>query len=55
MAATRPVLVSKSHRTTGPDTPERHFMETFAQDVRHALRLLRNAPGFAIAAIAVDF
>src|SRR5262245_60290051 len=27
-------------------------METFVQDVRHALRLLRNAPGFAIAAVA---
>jgi predicted permease len=27
-------------------------METLVQDVRHALRLLRNAPGFATAAVA---
>jgi predicted permease len=27
-------------------------METFVQDVRHALRMLRHAPGFSIAAIA---
>ena len=27
-------------------------MDTFAQDLRHALRLLRNTPGFTLAAIA---